>query len=65
MYGASQCIIDYCKESYSTSTKTSEHWLYTESLIQLDKHLLSGKWSMCRLHIEKLATINFLQALLQ
>lgn len=65
MYGASQAIIDYCKEYYSVSTKTSEHWMYTENLIQIEKNLLNGKLSMCRLHIEKVATINFLQALLQ
>ena len=64
-YNASQNLIDLCKELYSVYTKTSEHWMYTENLILIEKHMLNGKWSICRIHIEKLATINYQQAVLQ
>lgn len=50
---------------YSSSSKISEHWLYTENLILIDKNLLSGKWNLAKFHIERLASINIQQALLQ
>ena len=65
MYATSQSILDFCKELYSVNTKISEHWIYTENLILIQKNLLSGKWNLCRLHIEKLASISLYQALLQ
>lgn len=65
MYTASQNVIEYCKEFYSLNTKISEHWMYSENMIQIEKSLLNGKMCMCRSYIEKLSTINFMQALLQ
>jgi hypothetical protein len=65
MYTASQNILEFCKEIYSTNTKISEHWIHTENLVMIEKNMLNGKWTICRMHIEKLASINFHQALLQ
>ena len=64
-FSASQSILSYCKELYSLNTKISEHWLYAESLILIEKHLLSGNWSLSKTHIEKMASINKQQAYLQ
>lgn len=47
------------------TSKISEHWIYTENSVLIEKNLLNGKWSVCRLYIEKLASINFHQALLE
>jgi hypothetical protein len=65
MYTTSQSILEFCKEIYSLSSKISEHWIYTENMTLIEKNLLNGKWSLCRLHIEKLASTNFHQALLE
>ena len=65
MYATTQSILDFCKELYAVSSKISEHWIYTENMVLIQKNLLSGKWNQCRLHIEKLASINFNQALLE
>ncbi len=65
MGATSQSIIDHCKEIYSENSKVSEHWIYTENVILIEKYTLAGKWSMCRLQIEKLSSINLQQALLQ
>ena len=65
MTNTSQSIINNCKEIYSRNSKISEHWIYTENLILIEKHMLLGKWNMCRLQIEKLASVNLQQALLQ
>ena len=64
-FNASQQILNYCKEIYSLNTKISEHWLYAESLILIEKHALSGNWSLSKSYIEKLASINIQQACLQ
>lgn len=65
MFSASQNILNYCKEIFSLNTKISEHWLYAESLILIEKHLLTGNWSMSKSYIEKMASINIQQAYLQ
>ena len=65
MFATAQSILDFCKELYAVTSKISEHWIHTENVVQIEKHLLNGKWSKCRLHIEKLAAINFHQALLE
>ena len=65
MYTTSQSILEFCKEIYSLSSKIIEHWIYTENMTLIEKNLLNGKWSLCRLHIEKLASTNFHQALLE
>ena len=57
--------MDFCKELYSTTSKISEHWIFTENSVLIEKNLLNGKWTICRLHIEKLASINVHQALLE
>ena len=62
---ASQEILAFCKEIYSVNTKTSEHWLFTENLIAIEKNLLNGKWNMARMNIQKIASISINQALLQ
>ena len=64
-FNASQSIINYCKEIYSLNSKISEHWLYAESLILIEKYMLTGNWTMSKNHIEKLASINMQQACLQ
>jgi hypothetical protein len=65
MYTTTQSILDFCKELYAVTSKISEHWLYTENLVLIEKNLLAGKWNQCRVHIQKLASINFHQALLE
>lgn len=65
MYDTSTAILNLCKEIYSTYSKISEHWLYTENLILIEKNLNSGKWNLAKIHVERLATVNLQQALLQ
>lgn len=63
-YSISQSILAHCKEIYSTNIKTSQHWMYAENSIAIEKNLLAGKWSLSRFHIQRLASTNFQQALL-
>jgi hypothetical protein len=65
MISTSQSIINFCKEIYSQNSKISEHWLYTENLILIEKYMLSGKWNLSKEYIKKIATVNIQQALLQ
>ncbi len=65
MISTSQNIINFCKEIYTVNSKISEHWLYTESLILIEKYVLAGKWNLSKSYIKKLASINIQQALLQ
>lgn len=65
MQSTSQQILSLCKELYATNSKISEHWLYTENIIQIEANLLAGKWSMSKVHVERLASINIQQAFLQ
>ncbi|CAF0704565.1 unnamed protein product [Brachionus calyciflorus] len=65
MYSTSENIISLCKELYSANTKFSEHWLYTENLIAIEKNSNMGKWNIVKNNVERLATINIQQALLQ
>lgn len=65
MFNSSTSILSLCKELYSASSKISEHWLYTENLILFEKNLNLGKWNFAKIHVQRLATINFQQALLQ
>ncbi len=60
-----QSIINLCKEIYSLNNKISEHWLFTENLVMIEKYMLVGKWSLSKVYIKKLASINIQQALLQ
>jgi hypothetical protein len=65
MISTSQSIITFCKEIYSQNSKISEHWVYTENLILIEKYMFTGKWNLSKEYIKKLATVNFQQALLQ
>lgn len=65
LYQASLTTLEFCKLYFNIHSKTSQHWIYTENMILLEKHFLSGEWNDTRIFIERLSSIDRNQALLQ